>query len=194
MLVSIDKIAIKKKAADIDPCFKTCEGFEKIYNLYATKMYQIGCSQLEDAEVTKEIVQEIFKSLWERKHSLEVKGSIENYLMKALKYRVIDHFRAETSKDRLYKKVLSDYSDEDYYTDNELAFNELKSRVDILVSKLSPQCRKTYEMSREKGFSNKEIASSLSISQRAVAYHLATAISLLRDGLHDCLNPSRSAS
>ena len=156
-------------------------------------MYQIGCSQLEDAEATKEIIQEIFKSLWERKDSLEVQGSIENYLLKALKYRVIDHFRALVSKDRLYKKVISDYSDEDCYTDNELAFNELKRRVDTVVSKLSPQCRRAYKMSREEGLSNKEIASSLSISERAVAYHIANAIALLRDGLHDYLNPSRSA-
>ena len=157
-------------------------------------MYRIGCSQLDDTEATKEIIQEIFKSLWERKDSLEVKGSIENYLMKALKYRIIDHLRAEVSKDRLYKRVIADYSNEGYYTDNELAFNELKTRVDMLVTKFSPQCRRAYKMSREQGLSNKEIASSLSISERAVAYHLATAIALLRDGLHDCLNPSRSAS
>ncbi|MEM6846114.1 MAG: RNA polymerase sigma-70 factor [Bacteroidota bacterium] len=171
----------KTKQSAFDP--RTPQGFEQIYQTYSEKMYKIGCSQTGDAEVTREIIQDIFTSVWERKHSLDIKGSIESYLMRALKYRIIDHFRTQTNHEHHRQQATADYSDSDNRTEEEIAYQELRSNVNALVNQLPAQCRRVYQMSREQGLSNREIASMLLISERAVAYHMAKATAFLQNKL-----------
>ena len=172
-----------KKPISRSKDFQSPEGFEQIYLAYAEKMFQIGISKTQDEEATKEMIQEIFKSLWERKNELKITNSIEHYLMRALKLKIIDHYRA-TAAQRVRDEVLSnkrcDYSN---CTQEEVEFNELHDNVAKLIDRLSCQCRKIYRMKYEQNLSNKEIASALLISERAVAYHLVHAKSFLQKEL-----------
>ena len=62
-------------------------------------------------------------------------------------------------------------------------FNNLKEQVNVLVDTLPCQCKRVYKMSREQGLNNKEIASALLITERAVEYHIAKALQMLRANL-----------
>ncbi|MGD1895071.1 MAG: RNA polymerase sigma-70 factor [Cyclobacteriaceae bacterium] len=171
----------KTKKAEFD--LRTPRGFEQIYQTYSEKMYKIGYSQTGDAEVTREIIQDIFTSLWERRKKLNIQGAIEPYLMRALKYRVIDHFRSQTKREHHQQQATVNYCESDNCTEEEVAYRELKSNITALVDQLPAQCRRVYQMSREQGLSNREIASMLLISERAVAYHVAKGTAFLQGKL-----------
>jgi len=69
------------------------------------------------------------------------------------------------------------------YTENEVMVSSLSERITNLIENLPSQCRRVFKMSREQGLSNKEIASDLLISERAVEYHISKAVTSLKSHL-----------
>lgn len=129
------------------------------------------------------MVQDIFKSLWERRKHLLIEQSIEFYLMRSAKLKVCEYIRNKVTASRHLEEIKADYCDADHCTEKQIAYDDLSQQLNILVDTLSCQCRKVYRLSRVEGLSNKEVASALLISEKAVEYHLNKAMTLLRTGL-----------
>lgn len=161
--------------------------FRQIYLQYWDKVYAVCYNNLNDSEVAKGMVQEIFKSLWERKDELEITTSVERYLVRSAKFKVFEYIRNTTSRREHDEKALADYCNHTHCTENEIMYNSLKNKVDNLVDTLPCQCRNVYKMSREQGLTNREIASNLLISERAVEYHISRALTTLKANLSEYL-------
>ena len=168
-----------------EPEVTTPEGFEEVYNLYVVKLCRIIYRYTKDYSTAESIIQNVFVSLWEKKDTLQIQGSVENYLVGAVKLALLEHNRKiAIRKDRL-EDHLFDYCGSANCTENEFAFNALKDKVDQLTDQLPCQCRRVYELCRVKGLSNKEIASTLLISENTVENHLTTALKFLRSNLKE---------
>lgn len=163
--------------------YKTARGFRDIYERYSKKMFDIGYSKTNDVEITRGIVQDIFMSLWARRLDLKIDGSIEDYLMSALKFKIIDHYRSCEAKKRHNAAVAMTKSELDSSTEEEIAYNELQNRLITHIDKLPPLSKKIFKLSKDKGLSNREIAKSLSTSERTVYSHLSKALSYLKKEL-----------
>ncbi|HEV7380141.1 MAG TPA: sigma factor, partial [Dyadobacter sp.] len=125
--------------------------FRQIYLQHWDKVYAVCYNNLGDSEVAKGMVQEIFKSLWERKDDLEITSSVERYLVRSAKFKVFEYIRNTTSRREHNEKALSDFCNHTHCTENEVMYNSLKTQVDTLVDTLPCQCRNVYKMSREQG-------------------------------------------
>ena len=162
--------------------------FKQIYLLHWEKVYAVCYNNIRETEPAKGMVQEIFKSLWERKEELEITTSVERYLLRSAKFKVFEYLRNTKSRREHTENALYNYCNATHCTENEVMFNSLKSKVDNLVDTLPCQCRNVYKMSREQGLTNKEIASSLLISERAVEYHITRALTTLRSNLTEYIH------
>ena len=156
--------------------------FEKLYDLYWEKVFAVCYNNIGDVECAKEMVQDIFKSLWERRDELELQ-KVENYLLRAAKFKAFEYIRNKVSRQKHNELQLLGCSFSSNCTEEQILFNNLKEKVDILVDTLPCQCKKVYKMSREQGMNTREIAGLLQISERAVEYHITKAMGRLKDGL-----------
>src|SRR5690606_27962209 len=68
-------------------------------------------------------------------------------------------------------------------TQERLAFNELQEELAKYVQQLPEKCQLVFQMSREEGYSQKQIAAELQISERTVEAHLVKAFKILRSKL-----------
>ncbi|WP_400262255.1 sigma-70 family RNA polymerase sigma factor [Sphingobacterium sp. SG20118] len=75
-----------------------------------------------------------------------------------------------------------------YYLEYPLIAEELSQKISTLVNKLPAQCKNVFQMSRDQGLTNKEIANKLLISERAVEYHISKALKTLKTELNDYIN------
>lgn len=173
--ISTDKIAFR-----IDE-----DSFKEIYNLYWEKVFSVCYTNLGEPEVAKGMVQEIFKSLWERKAELEINQSVEKYLLRSAKFKVFEHFRNKKIREQHHENMIAGQATSFNYTENEVMAGSLRERIASLVETLPAQCRKVFKMSREQGLSNKEIATDLLISERAVEYHISRAVTSLKSHLSE---------
>ncbi len=159
--------------------------FEDIYNLHWRKVYAVCLFHVKDDELAQDFVQDIFKSLWERRHHLEIKGEYENYLVRAAKLKVFEHIRNEEIKRKHQENIKSNASFLENTTEEQISVSELSHKIGALVELLPPQCNRVFNLSRFRGLSNKEIASALSITEKAVEYHITKALGLLRKNLKE---------
>lgn len=157
------------------------EYFNGIYTAYWQKIYNYCYHHLKDSDSSKEIVQDIFFSLWERRYSLRIEGSEENYLIKAAKYKVFDFYRNQVNSPPMVE--LAEQTSSEEATENVVMYNGLVEKLNGLVGDLPEQCRRVFELSRQQGLSNKQIASDLLITEKTVEYHISKALKYLRDRL-----------
>ncbi|MCF2492922.1 MULTISPECIES: RNA polymerase sigma-70 factor [Dyadobacter] len=161
--------------------------FKELYQLHWERVFAVCYNNLQDVEVAKGMVQEIFKSLWERRQELEITVSVERYLLRAAKLKVFEHLRNTKVRREHIQHIRMLECGSAHCTENDVMYNSLKEKVSGLVDTLPNQCRKVFKLSREQGLSNREISQSLLISERAVEYHITRALSTLKANLTEYL-------
>lgn len=159
------------------------DAFTEIYNKYWTAMLSVATHKTGSVDEGEEIVQDIFVSLWNRREHLQINSSLKNYLSASVKYKVLKVLarqlnHQELGNQHIYDPVLIDDS-----TRQHLHFEELHEQLAQLVAKLPEKCRIVYQLSREAGYSQKQIASELEISEKTVEAHLGKALKTIRSGL-----------
>ncbi len=159
--------------------------FTEIYKRYWQKLFTVAANKINDLEEAREIVQNIFISLWNRRELLDIKGTLSNYLAVSVKYRVINVLDKQNNHQKYLDSLNA--SELDDSTQQWLEFMELKERLAELVAELPEKCRLVFQLSREQGYSQKEIAQELGISEKTVEGHLAKATKSLKTGLNNFL-------
>jgi len=157
--------------------------FAEIYNRYWDKLFSIAGHKLDQLEDAEEVVQNIFISLWNRRATLNITSTLNSYLAVSVKYRVIKVLEKQYHQ-RKYADSLGKQQGLDDSTQEWLEFTELKAQLERLVRELPDKCQLVYRMSREDGFSQKEIAGKLDISEKTVEAHLGKALKTIRSGLN----------
>ncbi|WP_147300432.1 RNA polymerase sigma-70 factor [Dyadobacter luteus] len=161
------------------------EWFEQVYKQYVKKLCTICYNVVGDEEVAREIVHNVFLSVWERRDVLDLHSDIEHYMVRAVKLSSLEHLRTSVIRQKHLSIIASRQNSQANTTEQQIGFSELKSRIELLTSELPPQCRQVFNLSRDKGLSNKEIASLLNISEKTVEAHLSKALKYLRSQLNE---------
>lgn len=163
--------------------------FEAIYNTFWNRVYLMCYKHTRDTETSKEMVQDIFKSLWERREELTIEVSIERYLARAAKFKVFEFIRNKTTQQAHTAAAACQWPVSSNVTENDVLYNALKEDVETVVESLPDQCRRVFRLSRMEGLTNREIATRLEVSERAVEHHITRALRSLRQAiLHEPVN------
>lgn len=162
--------------------------FRKIYELYWSDLYQYAYNIIRNKEISKEILQETFLSLWNKRHELQITFSLPAYLFTAVKYQILNHIQS--------LKVRTDYaasfaafyqSAADNSNEENIYFADLKKHVESEVSKLPERCRQIFQLSRNEHQSIQSISDLLNLSHKTVENQLTKALKHLRSSLSHLL-------
>jgi RNA polymerase sigma-70 factor (family 1) len=169
---------------DLLHLLKTGDGkaFTELYNRYWHKLLVVATNKIKDVEEAEEIVHDIFVALWNRRETLQITSDFGVYLAVSVKYRVMKVL-AKRYQQRNYAAT-AELSLSDNCTQEWLQFSELQSQLGKLIAALPEKCQLVYKLSRESGFTQKQIAQELHISEKTVEAHLTKALKTLRAGLN----------
>jgi RNA polymerase sigma-70 factor (family 1) len=157
--------------------------FRQLFDLYYIKLVMFARKYLQDIDVARDQVQDLFVHLYESKESFPVKTSLKSYLYSSVRNRCLNHLSHNRVKEK-YQHTFKDTSNGfDQEIEENIDASELESRIFMIVSKLPDQCRNIYLLSRVEGKLNSEIAAELNLSVRTVETQISKAIKALRNNL-----------
>ena len=157
--------------------------FTTIYKLYWKRCFFSAAKKLHDLSEAEEVVQDIFLDLWKRREDLNVSTCLSSYLAASVKYKVINVL-AKKNRQSNYLHQRSGLSEScDLSTENNLRLEELQQLLIKETAKLPEKCRLVFQLSRDEGYSQKQIAKKLKISEKTVESHIGRALRSLRTGL-----------
>jgi len=152
--------------------------FEEIYLRYWKKLYSAAYKRVQSREISEEIVQDIFTSLWLNRHEQSV-DKLSAYLFTAVKYKIINYLEKEISR-RVYVEAQVNIASADNSTEETILLNELTEALEKEIEKLPPKRQQIFKMSRQEHLSIKQVASNLGISEKTAENQLGKALKVLK--------------
>jgi RNA polymerase sigma-70 factor (family 1) len=158
--------------------------YTEIYHRYFYLLYVHAYKKLRDEDQAKDIIQDIFATLWFKRELDLNTGNLAGYLFTAVRNRIFDLFAHEQVKSK-YISSLNDYLETHIHapTDHLIRENELKAYIEKAVQALPPKMKRIFEMSRKENLSHKEIAAKLGTSENNVSTQITAALRVLRSKL-----------
>lgn len=161
--------------------------FHSLFQQFFQPLVVYAYRHVNDWEVSEDIVQDVFMSLWIRKSEIDFDAPMRPYLYRATYNKSVNYLNTALSQyqvslpesldDLLNREILS------YNQHDMLLLKEISREIDVAIEALPPQCRNIFRLSRDKNMKNKEIASLLHISEKAVEKHITKALSHIRQHL-----------
>jgi len=160
------------------------DAFTEIYSRYAKLLYQHAFSFLKDRDETKEIIQEVFTSLWNKRMDRYIETNLSGYLYMAVRYQVLKiyaHKRVRREHRVACKDNLNVY--DTVLPDHQIRERQLQDIIDSEINHLPKKMRLVFNMSRKEHLSYKEIAHQLELSEGTVKTQIKNALKILRGRL-----------
>jgi len=157
--------------------------FAEIYRRYKGPLYVHAFHRLQDREETKDLLQQLFATLWENRKHLNINGYLSGYLFTAVRNRVLKFVARQNVNSRYIASVQSTVNNTSYQSDQLVREKELSAIIEKEISALPTKMREIFELSRKQHLSNAEIAEILDISEKTVRNQLNNALSILRSKL-----------
>ena len=155
--------------------------FQKLFFQFHDQLFRFVVYRVQDTNIAKDITQETFLRVWEKRESLQPEKSFFSLLARISTNLCYDHFRYTEvrlrNKDRIpvYGKSHFDNPEE------VVQAQAIEKIIRKLVNEKLPQkCRIIFILSRIEGLSNQEISSKLSLSIRTVENQIYRALKILK--------------
>jgi RNA polymerase sigma-70 factor (family 1) len=156
--------------------------WEELFKTYYRPLSVFAVKYLEDLEISKEIVQDLFAFLFETRKSLVITVSLESYLYRSVRNRCLNHIHKQQTREKHLARLHAESANPEDL-EAMIRETELEHLVFRIVSSLPPRCREIFMLSRVDGRSNEEIAKMLKISKRTVETQVSNALKALREQL-----------
>jgi RNA polymerase sigma-70 factor (ECF subfamily) len=166
--------------------------FETVYRYYYPRLNYFARQYLLDADASKNIVQDVFAELWDKRESIYSDTNLQAWLFTVTKNKSLKAIAKFKSRENYgnYIKVreleVNYKSLSDFDTSN-LIFEELQKQIQITLEKLPPSCRKIFEMSRFEDKKNREVAEELNLSIKTVEAQISKALRIFKNDLKEYL-------
>lgn len=156
--------------------------FSCLFDGYYSSLCFFAAKFLNDLDLARSLVQQLFVDLWLNREKVEIKQSVKSYLFQSVKNRCIDHLRKEKINIGMSAPA---------FELNQIPFRdlveeaELNERINASINKLPEKCREIFLLCRFEGLKYAEIAQKMNISVKTVEMQMGIALKRLRESLSD---------
>ena len=147
--------------------------FEEIFIHWQPHVYAYLIHRTKNPAFAEELTQLTFIKLWDSRRTLSHDHSLETQLFRIARTTMIDGIREQQRRKRLQQELEKP---------GEGSVHTAIHAIDMAgaINALPPVRKKVFLLNRMHGYSYKEIASELSLSDRTVEKHISLALKQLR--------------
>ena len=154
--------------------------FTEIYSRYKGLLIVHAYKKLGDFEEAKDVVQDIFSSLWNNHADMPATRNLPGYLYTLTRNKILNLIEHKNVELRYASSFTDMVKEQNYVTDLVLREREMNAIIEREIDALPPKMKEVFLLSRRKHLSHKEIAEQLDISEYTVKNHIKGALKILR--------------
>ncbi len=155
--------------------------FESLFKEYFKVLSLYAKKYVYDIDIAKDITQETFVKLYEKRENLVIHTSLKSFLFTSVRNKCLDYIKLNKIREQhqeaiKYQSSLSSEDDDD----DKIRITELQQKLHNIIKTLPAQNQKIFMLSRFEGKSNQEIANEMNLSKRTVETHISNALKKIR--------------
>lgn len=139
---------------------------ERVFTSYYSVLCYFAFRYVQDDEAARDIVQDVFVRLMEKKQIFQHETHLKNFLYLAVKNSCLNYMRGSLSREH-YMEYLKQEENGDEFECRILEL-EIYQKLNQAIALLPPECRKVFELCYFEGKSNEAVAQILDISIHTV--------------------------
>lgn len=140
---------------------------------------------LKNKEDARDIVQETFLRVWQKREELSEDKSFKSFLFTITYNIIIDQLRKKLNDKKYLEFLERNYKFEGNSVENIADFNILDKQIQGIIDELPHRRKEIFNLSRRKNLSHKEIAENLNITVKTVETQLNLAVRYLKSRLSE---------
>jgi RNA polymerase sigma-70 factor, ECF subfamily len=154
--------------------------FEALFRKMQPGLVRFAYIHLRDVEDAREVVQEVFINIWDKREQLNFEEELKYYLFRSVKNGCLNFIKKRRLDTVSLEEGLT--AAEDARDDGQDTEQRFKA-VMVQINQLPEMCREIFLMSRMEGLSHKEIAEILEIAPKTVENQIGIGLKKIREGL-----------
>ncbi|CAL1520034.1 RNA polymerase sigma-70 factor [Chitinophaga sp. MM2321] len=155
--------------------------FNAIYDRYSKMLYLFIYSKLDAAEISKDVLQDLFVSLWEKRHSLVLQTSLKSYLYQAARHKVIDIYRKNATYRKYLQQLIEHFDEQPHSVADAVDHKARTQELFEAINHLPGRMKEIFMLSRFENLSIEQISTQLGLSQQTVKNQITKALKILRN-------------
>lgn len=159
--------------------------FTEIYDRYWRIMYGHVYKMLLDEEEAKDVIQELFSSIWINSDRIPEQLNLSGYLYVMAKNKVLNLIRKHKFQAAYLNSLAKFINEASTATMDELNERDLATAIEREIQSLPPRMKQVFELSRKENLSYKEIAARLGISEETVKKQVHNSIKAIKHHLKE---------
>jgi RNA polymerase sigma-70 factor (family 1) len=162
--------------------------FSEVYRRYWPLLFRHARKLLKEEEECKDIVQDVFISLWLAVLEFNEKTVLSAYLYTSTRNKILNIFRRNKVAN-LHLESLGNFMEQGTnVTDHLVREHMLASQIEAEISNLPARMREVFELKRKQNLSYKEISEVMDISDLTVKTQMNKAITILKAKFGNSMN------
>ncbi|WP_158563322.1 RNA polymerase sigma-70 factor [Chitinophaga silvatica] len=161
------------------------KAFELLYTSTATFLANQAFRVIKDREQAKDILQDVFISLYLKRETIPTDTNILGYLCNAIKYKTSNALRNEMVKGQHHQNLLLQAHQQEALQPQVYERSALRKEIDKSIHTLPQKCREVFMLNYYGNLGYKAIAKEMGISVKTVEKHMSKALQVLRRDLKE---------
>ena len=151
-----------------------------LFRSHFTGLCYFAQKYVKDFETAKEIVQDAYISMWEKRETIDMERAVKSYLTMVIHNKCTNHLRDNRKFDKNILDIENLLDVPEYESSDSLVADELKISIDSAINELPEKCREIFVLNRYENLKYQEIADKLQISVKTVESQMSKALQHMR--------------
>jgi RNA polymerase sigma-70 factor (ECF subfamily) len=161
--------------------------FESLFRSEFKGLVYFAIQYTKDTDTAREITQEAFISLWEKRDSIDLSKPVKTYLSTTVRNKCLNWLRDNKKFNKEILDIEGLLSDKTYVQPDRLVEAEIQERIVNAIEELPAKCREIFVLNRHENLKYQEIAVRLDISIKTVETQMSRALQHMRERLSEFL-------
>ncbi|WP_114749797.1 RNA polymerase sigma factor [Pleomorphovibrio marinus] len=157
------------------------KAFSQLYDQFYSPMFCFAKKYLHDEDMVRDVLQDVFIKIWQKRETLDPDLSFQNFLFTLLKNQLLNTIRKRDREILRLAKAFENSGELINFTDFYYRKNHFLEVFEKGINEMPEKKKLIFKMHNIQGFSSQEIAGSLGLSVNTVKSQITKANIFLKD-------------